>query len=562
MSSRWSRILPALPSFHFMAFAPLDAWWRLLTQDRAFSKIPPRYALRILGGLAISTFATALTLPERLLLAPILRSRFSNSPSPSPPHPLTPLTSSPAHAASPILIVLGYYRSGTTHLHYLLSCDSGFVTPRWYQMLMPQGFALSWGLLRYFLVPFLSSTRPQDDVAYGSEYPAEDDFGICNWSVTGTMPGRMVLPGCWDYYSRFHTLEGLTPAERERFLRTQHGLTWKLQALSPRRGVLFKSPSHTARVRALIDLYGDRVKFIHLHRDPTPVLRSNVAMHRRFEPFLFQDHPGDAEIRRRIIAEYNATERAFLADAAALPDSGRGVIARMRYEDLIADPIAQLRRAYTELSLPFTSDFETRVTAYLDTVRNYRSAAERTKTRSDERDQIAPAPELDWMLDAFGHTKSEVGSQKSGLQSHPLAPPTAPLPTSHLPLPPYLHALLAALWSIALWLLIAYLTANRFDAIIWPVGIAIGLAALKSARRGTLALGLWAGFLTLAVMLAVAYPISWITEYRTRSPVPWDHVWLSTRKGLLAWNNIFWVFLGVVTAFRFASREHVRPPGL
>ena len=556
MPSRWSRILPALPSFHFMAFAPLDAWWRLLTQDRAYSKIPPRYALRILGGVGVSAFATILTLPERLLLAPILASRYRAH---RGPHPITPLTSSPAHSAPPILIVLGYYRSGTTHLHYLLSCDQNFVTPRWYQMLMPQGFALSWTLLRYFLVPFLSSTRPQDDVAYGSEYPAEDDFGVCNWSVSCAMPGRMVLPGCWDFYSRFHTLEGLSPAERERFLRAQHGLTWKLQALNPRRGVLFKTPSHTARVRALTDLYGDRVKFIHLHRDPTPVLRSNVAMHRRFEPFLFQDHPGDDEIRRRIIAEYDATERAFLADAASLPDSGRGVIAGMRYEDLIADPLGQLRRAYTELNIPFTPEFESRAAAYLESVGNYRSAAERTKTKSDDRDQIPPAPELDWMLEAFGHDRPPLPAVTSPERSEGAAVEGALGPSLRSGL---VAALLAALWALSLWLLIAYFTANRFDALIWPTGIAIGLAALKSAKRGTLALGLWAGFLTFAVLLAVAYPVSWITEYRTRSPVPWDHVFLSAKNGLLAWNNVFWAFLGVVTAFRFASREHVRPPGL
>lgn len=537
------RRLPiALPSAHFMAFAPLDAWFRILR--RARTRIAPRYWPRLAWCLFTSAIATAATLPERLLLAPFLAAAIRRRPA--------------AASSPPTVIILGYYRSGTTHLHYLLSCDPGLVTPRWYQMLMPQGFALSWGLLRYFLVPFLSSTRPQDDVAYGSEYPAEDDFGVCNWTVACAMPGRMVLPGCWDFYSRFHTLEGLSPAERERFLRAQHGLTWKLSALNPRRGILFKTPSHTARVRALVDLYGDRVKFIHLHRDPTPVLRSNVAMHRRFEPFLFQDHPGDDEIRRRIIAEYNATERAFLADAASLPDSGRGVIARMRYEDLIADPIGQLRRCYTELNIPFTPEFESRAAAYLETVGNYRSAAERTKTKSDDRDQITPAPELDWMLEAFGHTKSEVGSRKSEVQTPVPKPAASPLPTSS----PHIHAALAALWCLAIWLLIAYLTANRFDALIWPTGIAIGLAALKSARRGTLALGLWAGFLTLSVLLAVAYPVSWITEYRTRSPVPWDHVFLSAQKGLLAWNNLFWAFLGVVTAFRFASREHVRPPGL
>ena len=38
----------------------------------------------------------------------------------------------------------------------------------------PQGFLLSWTLLRFFLLPFLSRTRPQDNVAFAADIPAED----------------------------------------------------------------------------------------------------------------------------------------------------------------------------------------------------------------------------------------------------------------------------------------------------------------------------------------------------------------------------------------------------
>ena len=114
---------------------------------------------------------------------------------------------------------------------------------------------------------------------------------------------------------------------------------------------------------------------------------------------------------------------------------------------------------------------------------------------------------------------------------------------------------------------IAAATQDRLDFLAWPVGIAIGLSALKSAgthnRRGTTALGFWSMFLTLAVILAAAYPATWLAVRSVFSSENLaHHAWLATRRGVLAWNNIIWVVLGLTTAYRYASRQHVRPPGL
>jgi hypothetical protein len=553
------RILP-LPYPHFMGFAPLDAWWRLLTQDGAWRKIPARYWPRLAAGLFTSSIGTAVTLLERLLLAFLLPSPAllpTSPPAQATDRRLAPLGSDP-------LFILGYYRSGTTHLHYLLSCDPKLVTPRWYQMLAPQGFALSWTILRYFLVPFLSSRRPQDDVAYGPEYPAEDDFGVCNLSVACAMPGRMVLPGCWDYYSRFHSLDGLTDAELTRFRRAQLAVSWKLAYLNPGRGLLFKTPSHTARVAELCRLYPN-ARFIHLHRDAAPVVKSNVAMHRRYAPFLLQPHPGDEEIRRRVIAEYEATERRFLAESAALPPDR---LIRIRYEDLIADPIGQVRAAYTQLNLELTPQFEQQMTAYLDSVRAYRTASEKPggKTAPD------PLPELEWMHEAFGHSRPavpqaaapvprDVAARRMGESSY--GQPETPEPLLTGPT----AALVAAAFAFAAWIAIAATVKDRLDFLAWPTGVAIGLAALRSAgtssKKGTTALGLWALFLTLMVILSAAYPATWLAVRDKFSPINLPHhVWLATRRGLLATNNFLWLGLGLASAYRFASREHVRPPGL
>jgi|GEM_PF-312498 len=545
------RMLFAFPAFHFMGFAPLDAWARVIASARAGGGpgITIRYWPRLGFALATSVLGTAITLPERLITA-VLQPR-----TPAPPA---------------TLFVLGYYRSGTTHLHYLLSCDPRLATPRWYQMLAPQGFAASWTLLRFLLVPFLSSKRPQDDVAYGPEYPAEDDFGLCNLAGIGTMPGRMILPGCWEHYRRYQTLEGLTPKELEGFRRAQTTLSWKLAALNPGRRLLLKTPAHTARVRELVGLYGPQARFIHLHREPTSVLRSNVAMHRRLEPFLLQDHPGDEVIRDRIVEEYDRTERAFLADLDRLPDRGRGVVARVRYEDLIADPIGQLARAYGELGLTLSPEFAARLVGYLRTVESYRAASEKPAGESDGRDRIEPAAALEWMRSGFGHDMPSVPKADPARRAAELLGGAVPEPSLAAGIEQtrelravVLATLLAAAFTLA-WVGLAAATLNRNDWLVWPLGIAVGMTALKSAGRGTLRLGLLAGAVVLLAFLARAWPATFLSEprYYTTSPDRWMHVWRSTRDGVLTGKNLVWLALGVMTAARYASREHVRPPGM
>ena len=556
MPVNWRQLLPALPYPHFMAFAPLDTWARLLLGRGRIFRISPRYWLRIAGGLFTSSIGTAITLPERLALAPFFASRFSSI----PPRGLRPTT----------VFVLGYYRSGTTHLHYLLSCDPQFVTPRWYQVLAPQGFALSWTFLRYFLVPFLSSKRPQDDVAYGPEYPSEDDFAHCNWSLCGTMPGRMILPREWDGpdgWARWHSLARLSPSELARFERTQLEFTWKLAALNRGRSILFKTPSHTARVGVLTRLFGPSAKFIHISRTPLPVLKSNIAMHQRFEPFLLQPHPGEEVIRKRVIAEYDQTERAFLDESADVPPD---MVATMRYEDLIADPMGQVRRIYQQLGLTLSPEAEKKMVGYLDSVRGYRAASERER-KSERPESAAPSREpalalpeqLTWMVDRFGHNSPAVE-----------APPSTPDARTSASADPAAAGLRAALLTAAicvvLWPALAFIVKNRYDWLIWPVSISIGLAALRAGGRGSYKLGLWAGALVIAVFLARAWPTTFVSEPRWYDPNVgdplkrdlWHHVWKATRAGAFATKNIWWVGLAAMTAFRFASRQHVRPPGM
>jgi len=338
-----------------MAFAPLDVWARLLVSTPFW--IRPRYWLRLAFYLFSSTFGSIISLPERVaywLYDRVIPFRPQNLPG--------------------LLFVLGYYRSGTTYLQYLLSCDPNFYSPRWYQVALPQGFVLSWILLRLTMLGFAPTHRPMDDVAIGLEFPAEDYSGVVNWSAAGAMPCRSIFPRSIAHYRRYQAPEQLTRVEYGRWQRYQLAFIRKLSLLTRRRRLLLKSPSHTALVPDLLAMLSGTtpVKFIHISRHPREVVESNLKAHRRFYSlWRLQDAIDDETLLDYLVSDYEDSERRYLE---ARDTIGPGDLAEIRYEDLRADPIGELRRAYRILGLDFSERFEMRLNRYIARLQSYRPA--------------------------------------------------------------------------------------------------------------------------------------------------------------------------------------------
>ncbi len=520
-------IAPPYPPF--LSFAPLDVWFRLLFRPRAV--VPFRYWPRVAVGLILSTAVTILTLPERLILALYLRlcgHALDRRPAP--------------------VFIIGYYRSGTTFLQFLLNCDPNLCSPRWAQTFSPQGFFLSWTFLRFFMMPFYSTARPQDEVAFGPDVPAEDDFALCNGALVSSLTGRHVLPRLRDFYDRFHDLKRLTPEELGRWKRCQLAFIRKLAMLSGGRRILLKTPSHTARVAELIDLFAasaEGPRFIHISREPKAVVRSNLGLHRALNPVLhLQDPISDEEQESRTVAEYLATEQSYLAARAHIP---AGWLAEIRLEDLHADPTGQLRRVYTELGLPFTEAFGRRVLEYLDVTRDYKPnkhpPGDEERLRRLE-DQLAP------LVKAFHHDAPAVPKI--------VPPPPAdrePGPKRKRLVAAGLIAVFTGLLCIMGWLALVLLAYRRLDQLVWPAGIAVGLVTLHFARRGSAWLGLWAGICAVLAQVGAAFVTTIIVVHPVGANFA-QLVW-ATAEALGSIHVLFWTFMGAATAYRLASKPFV-----
>jgi hypothetical protein len=264
------------------------------------------------------------------------------------------------------LFILGHYRSGTTHLHNLMSLDPRFAAPTLFQVLNPHTFLGAERWAARLAGNLIARKRFQDEVAFGAGMPSEDEaaMGI----MTGLSP---YLGWCFPEdgidYGRYLSFRRARQDEVERW---RHALTTFLRKLTLRYGrtLVLKSPTHTARVRLLLGLFPD-ARFVHIRRNPYDVFRSTRHTIRVLQPFYqLRDGPmmdGDD----RIIATYIEMFDAYFEERALIPP---GRLHEVSFEELECEPLRVVESIYGSLGLSGFEDVRPRLDYYLATIAGYR----------------------------------------------------------------------------------------------------------------------------------------------------------------------------------------------
>jgi hypothetical protein len=321
--------------------APLDLWLAQLWRARLAVGWP--YVPRLLTIGLLSAVNTLLSLPERLLLPLLLRRRVPD----------------------PVFIV-GVHRSGTTHLHNLLSLDPRYVSPRTYQVMNPVGFLFSGWLWFPFLAVSFPWRRPMDAVCFNVLTPNEEELALAGVTPLSPQWGD-TFPRLWSRYDQYLLAEGFSAAELHAW--QEHYLLFlrKLTFWGGRRPLL-KNPFNTGRLALLRRLF-PHAKFIHIHRNPYAVCRSNLHLAREAYCLVQLQDPDEAvPYLDRFLGNYRAMEEAFYREADQLPADQ---VAEVRFEALERDPLGVLEQVYRQLGLDFTQQFRQRLSRYVRGLAGY-----------------------------------------------------------------------------------------------------------------------------------------------------------------------------------------------
>ena len=265
----------------------------------------------------------------------------------------------------PPLFVLGHWRSGTTHLHNLLALDPRFAFPNIYQCMMPGTFLGSEAFGARMMAGLLPKRRPMDNIEWNAQSPHEDEFALCIATFISPYMGWM-FPSRREHYDRYLTLADATAAEvaawRQALLLFMKKLTWKY-----RRPLVLKSPTHTARIRLLLEMF-PQARFVHIHRHPYAVYPSSCKTFRINMEMCGLQQPRLDDLGEWVLRQYRSMHEAFFAERSLIP---AGQFHELSFSDLESDPLAQLRRLYERLALPDFAAVEAPVRAYLASIAGY-----------------------------------------------------------------------------------------------------------------------------------------------------------------------------------------------
>jgi len=267
----------------------------------------------------------------------------------------------------PPLFIIGHWRSGTTLLHEMLMLDERFCCPTTLQCMTPSHFLVT----EWFLTPLVAvltpAKRPMDDVAAGPDRPQEDEFALANLGAPSPYR-RMAFPATSPPRPQALDIEALSPADRGRWERAMRSFLAALAVRDPRRPIL-KSPPHTARMAVLAAMFPG-ARFLHIVRDPYVVFPSTTRLWRSMHHTQGLQIDPETTLEEYVFNAFDEMYTAFERDRTRLPS---GALHEVRYEDLVADPVGTLGRAYAALGLEGFSSLRPRLEAQLATTSGYRT---------------------------------------------------------------------------------------------------------------------------------------------------------------------------------------------
>jgi hypothetical protein len=267
----------------------------------------------------------------------------------------------------PPVFILGLWRTGTTHLHYLMACDKQFGYLNNHQAFTLNFSLFSLNRLNKILSIFVPGKRPQDDVVVTLDDPAEEEQPFSTMTARSSIHS-FFFPQNRSYFTRYHLFKNISEEEKNAWKEDYLFLLKNIAFYNKKNRLVLKNPHNTGRVKELLELFPD-AKFIFIHRDPYTVFRSTKKLYNRMISSQMLQHCSQNEIEQIILEDNAMIMHKYLAERELIPEDQ---LVEIGFEELEKSPAETIERIYDRLKLEGFAEARPHMATYLNSVKQYK----------------------------------------------------------------------------------------------------------------------------------------------------------------------------------------------
>ena len=266
------------------------------------------------------------------------------------------------------VFILGHWRSGTTFVHNVLSCDKHFGYCTTYQTVFPHLMMFGQSFFKKTMAWLMPDKRPTDNMELAVDLPQEEEFALSNMTPYTYYNFWFYPKYEREYCDKYLTFQSINEEELKEWKETFDKLVrislWNTGGTQ----FLSKNPPHTGRVRELVKMYPN-AKFIYLVRNPYTVFESTRSFFTNtIQPLKLQELSNE-EIEAQILATYTKLYEQYEADKACIP---AGNLVEVKFEDFEADALGMTEQIYRQLNLPGWEEARPAIEQYVGAKRGYK----------------------------------------------------------------------------------------------------------------------------------------------------------------------------------------------
>lgn len=266
------------------------------------------------------------------------------------------------------VFILGHWRSGTTFVHNVLSCDKHFGYNTTYQTVFPHLMMFGQPFFKKTMSWLMPDHRPTDNMELAVDLPQEEEFALANMCPYTYYNFWFYPKYQMEYCDKYMLFDDITPEElavwEETFKKLIKISLWNTGGTQ----FLSKNPPHTGRVAELVKMFPG-AKFIYLMRNPYTVFESTRSFFTNtIQPLKLQEF-SDEEIEDNILKVYPKLYHKYEHDKHLIPE---GNLIEVKFEDFEADAFGMTKKIYDTLSLPGWDEARTAIEQYVGAKRGYK----------------------------------------------------------------------------------------------------------------------------------------------------------------------------------------------